>query len=661
MNQIKVLLVILFLNIVNFSPVNAQSAKVETVYHEMDIQLNPMAHQLNIHDKITLPKSIIGNKIQFYLNKTLKIENASIRLNLTTTNDHLNVYEFFANHENFELIISGSLNNPVTNQDSIGHIGPEGVSLFPSTGWYPYFFNSKETAKVKILTEKNWNSIFSGNEIYQKNSESAFENLNPQVGLYLFSNSFTKYSKTQNNFTTNIYLKNPDPSLANQLLNSLLAYESHYSQKYGSYIYNEFNVIENFWETGYGIPAITLLGPQVIKLPFLLNSSIPHELLHSWWGNGVYVDATVGNWCEGLTVYGADHWQQAVLFKDALYRRNTLAQYQEFVNEKNEFSVSEFKYRYDVTSQAIGYGKSMMIFHMIKKLISEKKFDEALVSFYSNEKFNVASWLTLQSYFQNSSKLDLDFFFKTWLFEKGQVELKIELTQKKLNKLSFEIEQLQKGTFYHFQLPYTIENSDGTLSQNSILINQRKQILTISISEKNKTIQFDKYFDVFRKVQQDEIPTTFSTFFAKKNIKVLSENGFSNEITSLLSQKYGTQVESIKDIKELDQINSNIFIEGHFESIKEIITKYSSIKILDTQKIQIEDKIYELSKDAFAIVFKKKENIFFWFNSPDKQTTVKNIQRMTHYSQFSVVAFQGNGSIVKETIEPFSNVFKFDL
>jgi hypothetical protein len=52
------------------------------------------------------------------------------------------------------------------------------------------------------------------------------------------------------------------------------------------------------------MPSFTLLGEQVIRFPFIL-SSYPHELLHNWWGNGVFVGA--GGNCEGLTAYLADH------------------------------------------------------------------------------------------------------------------------------------------------------------------------------------------------------------------------------------------------------------------------------------------------------------------------------------------------------------------
>ena len=91
-----------------------------------------------------------------------------------------------------------------------------------------------------------------------------------------------------------------------------------------AYPYASFALVENFWETGYGMPGFTLLGPRVIRFPWILTSSYPHELLHNWWGNAVYVDYGRGNWCEGLTAYMADHLFAEQRGEGEIYRRATL-------------------------------------------------------------------------------------------------------------------------------------------------------------------------------------------------------------------------------------------------------------------------------------------------------------------------------------------------
>src|SRR5258708_28852397 len=92
----------------------------------------------------------------------------------------------------------------------------------------------------------------------------------------------------------------------------------------GPYPYSKFALVENFWETGYGMPSFTLLGEQVIRFPFILHSSYPHELLHNWWGNGVFVDLAGGDWCEGLTTHLPVHLLSEQRAKDADHTRALL-------------------------------------------------------------------------------------------------------------------------------------------------------------------------------------------------------------------------------------------------------------------------------------------------------------------------------------------------
>ena len=80
-----------------------------------------------------------------------------------------------------------------------------------------------------------------------------------------------------------------------------------YEALHGPYPFEKFAVVENFFPTGYGFPSFTLLGSRVLRLPFIPDTSLRHEVAHCWWGNGVFVDAAGGNWCEGLTTYVADY------------------------------------------------------------------------------------------------------------------------------------------------------------------------------------------------------------------------------------------------------------------------------------------------------------------------------------------------------------------
>ena len=135
------------------------------------------------------------------------------------------------------------------------------------------------------------------------------------------------------------------------------------------------------------MPSFTLLGEKIIRFPFILHSSYPHELLHNWWGNSVYVDFSNGNWCEGITAYEADHLISEQREQGDDYRRSTLQKFSNVVDATNDFPLNKFISRHDAASEAIGYGKSMMLMHMLRRAVGEENFKKGFALFYQNFRF----------------------------------------------------------------------------------------------------------------------------------------------------------------------------------------------------------------------------------------------------------------------------------
>ncbi|HAA03824.1 MAG TPA: peptidase M1, partial [Syntrophobacteraceae bacterium] len=89
--------------------------------------------------------------------------------------------------------------------------------------------------------------------------------------------------------------------LAPGYLNDSARYIDRYSKLIGPYPFDAFSVVASPLPTGFGMPGLTYLGREVLRLPFIRATSLGHEILHNWWGNGVIPDWTTGNWSEGLT------------------------------------------------------------------------------------------------------------------------------------------------------------------------------------------------------------------------------------------------------------------------------------------------------------------------------------------------------------------------
>ena len=61
-----------------------------------------------------------------------------------------------------------------------------------------------------------------------------------------------------------------------------------YETLFHPFPFKRFAIVENFLPTGISMPTYTLLGQEVVRLPFIVETSLGHEVLHQWFGNQVY-------------------------------------------------------------------------------------------------------------------------------------------------------------------------------------------------------------------------------------------------------------------------------------------------------------------------------------------------------------------------------------
>ena len=127
-------------------------------------------------------------------------------------------------------------------------------------------------------------------------------------------------------------------------------------------------------------------------------------------GNGVFVDATGGNWCEGLTTYVADYLskEEHTLAEARAYRLRTLEKYALLAAGAQDFPLSAFRNRYNPASQAVGYGKAMFVFHMMRRWIGDAAFWAALRDIYAERLFQRTRWGHFMDAFAAHGGLDRD-------------------------------------------------------------------------------------------------------------------------------------------------------------------------------------------------------------------------------------------------------------
>ena len=230
-----------------------------------------------------------------------------------------------------------------------GTISDKGTLLLSGAAWYPEIANSRSTYKLQVEAPAGIVSVMAGRSLGRKThngvTASTWEINHPMRGLSLSAARYKVREQTVGDVVAATYFFPDSQDLADRYLEATARYLKLYQNLFGPYPFAKFAVVENFFPTGYGFPSYTLLGSRVLRLPFIVHTSLGHEIAHCWWGNGVYVDYTKGNWSEGLTTYVADY-----LFKESSspeagrqYRQQILRNYATLVDPQYEFPIKIFK------------------------------------------------------------------------------------------------------------------------------------------------------------------------------------------------------------------------------------------------------------------------------------------------------------------------------
>ena len=327
-----------------------------------------------------------------------------------------------------------------------------GEGAFLLADWYPAAEVDLAYFSLRASIPKPLHAVSEADHITTRDmgdeKQVIFDFPHPVSHIHLIMAPYVVNKDQYGNVKLETYLLPEDKNLAARYLAYTKKYLEMYEDMLGPYPFRRFAVVENILPTGYGMPTFTLLGRQVLKLPFIPETSLGHEILHSWFGNSVYVDYAKGNWSEGLTSYLADHYYDALKEKGWQHRKKIIENYESYVHQDNEISIREFVSGEDRALRAVGYGKTAMFFHMLKNRAGEKAFGEALKRLAQEQRFRITSWQDLERIFSKTAGEDLSGFFAFWLNNKGAMA--VNLSKIRLN---------QPGNGYNLQFEIRVVNS----------------------------------------------------------------------------------------------------------------------------------------------------------------------------------------------------------
>ena len=549
-------------------------------------------------------------------------------------------------------------------------IDTEYVYLDNSSAWLPRFDDYPlYTFRLQVDAPQNWQVISQG-----KRSDVTggylFDMPQPQDDIYLLAGAYQRYARIYEGIEIVVYLFESDSVLAEKYLQTSADYISLYSDWIGRYPYAKFAIVENRWQTGYGMPSFTLLGSRVMRLPFIFNTSLPHEILHNWWGNGVYVDTAQGNWSEGLTAYMSDHFSSEQQGKGSEYRRKALERYANFAAEQGDFALRDFSSRHDETSQAIGYSKSLMLFHMLRKQAGDEAFNNRLRQLWQRYRFSYASFpeVIRQLYANNEGddKNDYKLFVEQWLNRTGAPELSLDdVTVEKRDdgySLTLRISQQQAGPAYQLTIPLEVTLQGKTQPQReNILLTGKNSLLTFQYKQRPRALTLDPDYDVFRLLHPGERPASLGRLFgAKKQYLVLPADGTAEQIKAWqeLAAAWSRQYQNVElrydnasdknnNLKAIPE-GAAVWLLGWNNALLKDYQRNFTSQSLTSRSQQLAGNTVtidnqQLHAEKHAVVLLDADNSrppLGFIGADDPEVIASMARKLPHYSSYGVLVFE---------------------
>jgi aminopeptidase N len=387
--------------------------------------------------------------------------------------------------------------------------------------------------RLEVETPVEMTVVSDGRLLTQGPGRTVWEAEHPVRGLALAAGAYRRHDGRAGPVAVYAFFYPQTSDLSGTYLTAATGYLTLYQELFGPYPFEKFAVVENFFPTGYGFPSWTLLGSSVIRLPFIVSTSLGHEVAHCWWGNGVWVDYTGGNWSEGLTTYVADY-----LYKERQspaeakeYRLKILRDYAALVSPGREIALREFTGRTTAASQAVGYGKAAMVFHMARRQVGEEAFWGGLRRVAEEKLFRPAAWSDFAAAFSRAGDIPMDAFFRQWIERPGAPVLSLAEVRQVRSGAGWEVSGTirQTAPFYTLKIPVRLETAAGT-EEIVLVSNQAAAPFRLQSASEPRRLVVDPEADLFRRLDDAEIPPTVNGVRGSESLLVIAADHFPPEL-----------------------------------------------------------------------------------------------------------------------------------
>jgi hypothetical protein len=398
----------------------------------------------------------------------------------------------------------------------------------------------------------------------------------------------------------------------------------------------------------------------------------------------VLVDYASGNWCEGLTTYVADYLSQEIASAaDAkLYRQQILQDYATLVASGADFPLRLFEGRVSPATRAVGYGKAVFVFHMIRqKFFSLKGGDEpfwqCLRQIYKERLFVRTSWEDFSNVFVVTggwNREDARVFFDQWIARSGAPVLKLQDVQLKSDASGWHVtgSLVQDPPWYALDIIVGLKISPTERLDTKIGIKDGAASFSIQSPAAPEKLIVDPDVNVFRLLYPEEIPAVVNGVKGSKSLAaVLSGDsppagvkafelllaGLDQADTPIMSEKEA-------EMKMSEERDFLFFGLPRSEKLKSLFSSSPEGVTLSSEKFSVKGFS---GADCLFLVFTDPGRgggitaLFLPVSGTDAGSVLTAARKITHYGKYSYLAFSRGLIQEKGVWEILHSPLEFDF
>jgi len=434
---------------------------------------------------------LLNKKDTIKLNYTYDTLQITIELNKTYfNNDTFNIFIDYVSKPN-ELNFEGSaaikeakglyfVNPKLLEANKPRQIWTQGETESNSC-WMPTIDapNQKHTQELYITAQANEVTLSNGKLIsITKNADGTHTDYWKQTlphAPYLTMMAIGEFNITKHNWHDSIevsyYLEKEYAQYANLIFGPTKEMLDCFSKKLGvDYPWEKFSqiIVRDFVSGAMENTSAVLHGEYVQhdNREHLDNNHedvIAHEMFHHWFGDLT----TAESWSnlplnESFATYGEyiwNDWKYGNTEAEAVFDRN-LSGYLLSKNNATKTPIRFYYHNREDMFDGVSYSKGARILHQLRKQIGDDAFFKSLQLYLNQNKFKSAEIHNLRLAFEETTGLDLNWYFNQWFLNAGHPELDLSINYND-TIASLTVVQKQDSTqFGLYQLPVYVNIFD---------------------------------------------------------------------------------------------------------------------------------------------------------------------------------------------------------